>query len=70
MSAVTIRVTNGWADISYQGKKLGRTTMAGLVVKLPVGKVTLQAVNPEAKSSWSFTCDVSDAPSPCRTQQP
>ncbi|MFN0248983.1 MAG: serine/threonine-protein kinase [Kofleriaceae bacterium] len=70
MGSVTIRVTNGWADVTYQGKKLGRTTMAGLVVKLPVGQVTLQAVNPEAKSAWTFTCDVTDAASTCRTTQP
>ncbi len=67
---VTIRVLNGWAEVSYQGKKLGQTTMSGLVVKLPVGKATLHAVNPPTKTQWDFTCDVTETASTCKTTQP
>jgi serine/threonine protein kinase len=70
MGSVTIRVTNGWAEISHQGRKLGQTTMSGLVARLPVGKVTLQAVNPPSGAKWSFECVVTEAASRCTTKQP
>ena len=70
MGSVTILVTNSWAEISYQGRKLGQTTASGLVARIPIGKATLQAVNPPTGAKWTFACDVTETPSKCKTTQP
>jgi len=70
MGSVTIRIPNGWAEISFQGKKLGVTKLSGLVVKLPVGTQTLQAYNPKTQSKWTFPCDVTATPTKCNTNAP
>ena len=70
IGTVTVFVKNGFADVYHQGKLLGRTPLAGLPVKLPVGKVVLKLKNPNANREWDLTCEVSETPSTCRTEQP
>ncbi len=70
MGSVNIFIPNGWGEISFRGRKLGTTTMKGLDVRLPVGKQTLQAFNPQSKKSWTVTCEVKETPSRCVAPAP
>jgi serine/threonine protein kinase len=70
MGTILVFINPGWADVYFQGKNLGRTPMAGLTVKLPVGKVQLKLKNPDAKKEWDLECTVTEAPSRCKSAQP
>jgi hypothetical protein len=65
MGAVSIVVTGSatWAEVSFKGKKLGRTReMTGLqAFRLPVGKQQLKLLNPANKKTKTISVDVTEA---------
>ncbi len=67
--SVVIRISPGFADVYFQGRKLGYSDYRGLSARLPVGKHKLQAKNPSV--TWDITCVVTEGPNKdCRSSQP
>jgi serine/threonine protein kinase len=67
--SVTIKVANGWGDVYFQGRNIGRAPKQGF--KLPVGHVKLELRNSVANQKWPLDCDVTEAgPNVCSTKQP
>jgi hypothetical protein len=63
-------VPNGWGDVYYNGKMIGR---APGILRAPVGKVAFRLVNTGSKPSikWDVTCEVSESEQKtCTTKMP
>ena len=56
LGRINLQIDDGWAEVYFRGKKVGRAPVRGL--QLPVGKHRLRLYNPRSKKQKLLDVEV------------